>query len=89
MKRECGGKWQKYYVNQVVHRVMFEVLLRCYRTVRVYRNEIYEVIADQLNMKRAITDALQIEDGDDEDSDSDDDDDQNVQGILVIKSKAQ
>ena len=68
VKRECGGKWQKYYVNQVVHRVMFEVLLRCYRTVRVYRNEIYEVIADQLNMKRAISDALQIEDGDDEEA---------------------
>ena len=65
VKRECGTKWQKYYVNQVVHRVMLEVLLRCYSTVNRYRSEIYDDIADKLNMKRAIADALQIEDGDD------------------------
>ena len=44
---------------------MFEVLLRCYSTVNRYRSEIYDDIADTLNMKRAIADALQIEDGDD------------------------
>merc|ERR1712130_125104 len=66
VKRECGNKWMKFYINQVVHQLMFEVLLRCHCTVTKYRKDIYDVIADQLNMKKAIADALQIGHRDDD-----------------------
>ena len=43
--------WQKHYVNQIVHEVMYSVLLRSYKEVGHYRESMFSQIADALNMQ--------------------------------------
>ena len=60
VKTNGNKKWQKYFINQVVHEIMFEILIRCYAATHEYRLKIYDEIADSLNMKHAIADGLDI-----------------------------
>eukprot|EP01084_Bolivina_argentea_P239003 401606_1 len=55
-------KLQKYYVNQIIHEIMFEILCECYKYLEMYRLQIYDKIANILNMKYAIAQSFEIND---------------------------
>eukprot|EP00485_Elphidium_margaritaceum_P007494 CAMPEP_0202690188 /NCGR_PEP_ID=MMETSP1385-20130828/5257_1 /ASSEMBLY_ACC=CAM_ASM_000861 /TAXON_ID=933848 /ORGANISM="Elphidium margaritaceum" /LENGTH=751 /DNA_ID=CAMNT_0049345423 /DNA_START=32 /DNA_END=2287 /DNA_ORIENTATION=- len=55
-----ADKWQKFYVNQCCHEIMFDILFACYASMRRYRLQIYDAIAEQLNMTQAIADSMEL-----------------------------
>ena len=48
-------QFQKYYLNQIIHQIMFETLFICYDEVQKYKQRMYDNIAEQLNIKYALS----------------------------------
>merc|ERR1712013_288735 len=63
IKRTVEGaeKWQKYFISQSVHRIMFDTLQKCYARTVHYRKELFAHIGDSVNMPAAIASALQLD----------------------------
>jgi len=75
LKKYLKGKqtdWQKYYVAQKMHRIMFSVLMKSYEEVGAFRVELLLEVAKSLNMREAIENAGAAKEKDTEHSDGDD-----------------
>eukprot|EP01084_Bolivina_argentea_P013334 24991_1 len=44
------NKYQKYYINQIIHKFMFNTLLKCNLEVVKYKSNMFNKISTQLNM---------------------------------------
>ncbi len=42
--------WQKYYINQTVHEILFNTIIKCYEKVNEFKQNMFGVIANELNM---------------------------------------
>eukprot|EP01083_Nonionella_stella_P171960 588696_1 len=47
-------KWQKYYIVQLIHKLAFNALILTYNVVKDYKDQLYDRVADELNMKNTI-----------------------------------
>lgn len=43
LKEKNNNSWQKYYINQTVHEIMFYILIICYEQLFKYRKMIFYV----------------------------------------------
>jgi len=50
VKRTVSSKYQKYYLNQIVHELMYKTLVECNRVVISQRQQMFVQIAEKLNM---------------------------------------
>merc|ERR1719242_72830 len=64
--------WQKYYIAQRVHRVMFNVLMKSYEEVGAFRKMMFRNVANSLNMREAFENSGASKEDDNEHSDDDD-----------------
>ncbi len=55
-----NNKYQEYYIKQVVHQLMFELLTTSYNEVQKYYQDVYKKIGDVLNMNKAIAKGMNI-----------------------------
>ena len=51
--RTLSPQWPKAYISQIVHQLLFEVLMQCYSVVADYKLTVYRNIGVQLGMMRS------------------------------------
>eukprot|EP01084_Bolivina_argentea_P151471 264367_1 len=48
--KQLDYNWQKYYINQTVHQILFHTIIKCYEKVVEFKQNMFDVIANELNM---------------------------------------